>query len=144
MAGAEIQVTGFRDLKRALKNTAPETRKQLGAELKAVAETVAADARQRVPSRSGRAAASIRATGGVSGAYIVGGKKSVPYYSWLDFGSRTPVSGNPRKRGPWFRSGRGPTKGRFIYPAIDARRERIRDAVAHAVEKAAHKAGFKK
>lgn len=129
-----VRVEGLKELRRALNKIDKELTKELRVGFKAIGDEVAADARARVPERSGRARKSIRA--GVSGnnAYVAGGKAKVPYYGWLDFGSRTPKQGQPRSVGPWRRSGRGPKSGRFIYPAIDANRERIRRRAIGAME----------
>jgi hypothetical protein len=110
--------------------------------LREAARIVAEDAKGRVPSISGNAAGSIRPTVGGNRAYVNGGKASVPYYGWLDFGSRKPVTGNPRSSGPWAGSGTGPKDGRFIYPAIDARSKDIAEAVGKGLDKTIRKAGF--
>jgi hypothetical protein len=67
---------------------------------------------------------------------VSGGKRSVPYYGWLDFGSRTPIRGRPRSVGPWKGTGAGPKKGRFLYPAIDRNADNIRRRAVAAFEKA--------
>jgi hypothetical protein len=119
-----------------------EERGELRDGLKAAAEIVARDARSRVPSRSGKAAGAIRAVSGGNRAFVVGGKKAVPYYGWLDFGGRTPRLGNPRSVGPWSGASGGPPKGRFIYPALDAKEREVVEAVGDSVQKAVRKAGF--
>ena len=132
--GVEIQ--GLKELRRDLNKVDPQLTKEMRGEFLTIGRKVAGDARSHVPQVSGRAAASVRA--GVSGntAYIAGGKKSVPYFGWLDFGSRTPRSGRPRSVGPWKKSGRGPKKGRFIYPAIDRNRPFIERSAAAATQRA--------
>ena len=72
----------------------PQVKDGLRQDFLEVGQKIAKDAAGTVPKKSGRAAGSIRA--GVSGnnAYVAGGKASVPYYGWLDFGSRTPKKGN--------------------------------------------------
>lgn len=110
--------------------------------LKAAAGIVATDAKGRVPSVSGRAAGSIRPLVSGNKAYVAGGKNSVPYYGWLDFGTRNPRHGNPRSRGPWSGSGSGPKAGRFIYPAIKARRDDVVEAIGKGVDKIIKKEGF--
>ncbi len=134
MSDAAVRVEGLADLRRGLRKIDPALAKEFRQEILPIAERVAADARGRVPSRTGRAAASVR--GGVSGnnAYVQGGKKSVPYFGWLDFGSRNPRTGQPRRVGPWKNSGTGPSKGRFIYPAIDANRGAIEQRAAEAID----------
>ncbi len=129
-----VRIEGLADLRRGLRKIDPELAKEFRNEILPIAQKVANDARSRVPSRSGRAAASVR--GGVSGnnAYVQGGKKAVPYFGWLDFGSRSPKRGNPRSVGPWAGSGTGPRRGRFIYPAIDDNRSAIEKQAADAID----------
>ena len=137
---AEVQVQGLAAFRRGLKQIDPALQKELRGEFLQIGERVATGARARVPQgKTGRAAGSIRA--GVSGnnAYVQGGKSTVPYYGWLDFGARTPVSGRPRSVGPWKGSGVGPKRGRFIYPAIDENRQHIEQASANAMERVAEK-----
>jgi hypothetical protein len=133
---AGIEVAGLREFQKGLKQLSPEIDKELKTELKAVAEAIVPDARRRLPSRTGRASGSIRAGADAKGPYIVGGKKAVPYYGWLDFGSRNPRSGQPRRVGPWTKSGAGPKKGRAIYPAIDANTDTIITGAVAALNKA--------
>lgn len=131
-----VRVEGLKELRRSLNRIDPTLTKELRVELKAIGDDVAADARRAVPQRTGQARASIRS--GVSGnnAYVAGGKKRVPYYGWLDFGTRTPRRGQPRSVGPWRRSGTGPKGGRFIYPAIDDNRSMIKRRALQAFNKA--------
>lgn len=143
MAQVEIRVEGLRELRRALNQAGDiedSTALRLG--LKSAAEVVARDARGRVPSRTGRARDSIRATSGGNRAYVVGGKARVPYYGWLDFGSRRPVAGRSRHVGPWKGSGVGPQKGRFIYPALDSTESEVVRIIATSVDQALRALGF--
>ena len=140
---ATVRVEGLAELRRALRTAERlEDLTELRVGLKRAADVVAQDAKGRVPSRSGAAAGSIRATSGGNRAYVAGGKKAVPYYGWLDFGGRTPISGRSRSVGPWAGVGGGPVKGRFIYPAIDAKEAQVVDLVADACETALRRAGF--
>ena len=135
-----VKVDGLKELRRALNKLDPELTKTMRSELLDLGKEVAVDAQRRVPERSGRAKGSIRA--GVSGnnAYVAGGRKSVPYYGWLDFGGRTPRSGRPRSVGPWKGSGPGPERGRFIYPTIVRNRREIEQKAQQAFDKAAEAA----
>lgn len=134
---AGVYFDGVGELRKALKE-ADDTdgMVELREGFKRAGEAVAATARARVRSRTGRTAGSIRATAGGNRAYVVGGRASVPHYGWLDFGSRRPRTGNPRSVGPWAGSGKGPQKGRFIYPAIDANEARIVALITEALDKA--------
>lgn len=133
-AGPAIQIEGFKDLRAALRKIDPELAKDFRKTLLPIAQDVAAVARSRVPVKSGAAAATVR--GGVSGntVYLQGGKGIVPYFGWLDFGSRNPVRGKSRSVGPWVKSGFGPKEGRFIYPAIYEKQAEIEARVAAAMD----------
>lgn len=139
---AGVEVEGLREFLRGLKKLDPELDKAIKTELKGVAEEVASDARQLAPSKSGRARGSIRSGADARGPYLAGGKKSVPYFGWLDFGARTPVAGNPRSYGPWFRSGAGPKDGRFIYPAIRRNKQTIQEGGEQALANALDASGL--
>lgn len=133
----EIRVEGLRELRAALAKADPiDVRNEFRAGLKAAAGNVADSAKGKVPSRTGQTAASIRATSGGNTAYVVGGKASIPWYGWLDFGTRSARSGQSRSVGPWAGTGPGPAKGRFIYVALDERERQVVEAVADATEKA--------
>lgn len=143
MADTRIVVKGISELRRALKEVGDMERLSTFRDgLKAAADIVAQDARKRVPTRSGQARDSIRATAGGNRAYVRGGKATVPYFGWLDFGSRSPVTGNPRSVGPWARSGAGPRGGRFLYPAWADKREEAIAAVENAVDDVIRKVGL--
>lgn len=137
---ARVKVEGLAQLRRDLRRAEQiDDLRDLRDGLKRAAEVVAREAKSRVPRRSGVAASSVRATAGGNKAYVVGGKAKVPYYGWLDFGSRTPRTGNARSVGPWSGSGAEPRKGRFIYAAIDGREREVARIVEEAVSAALRK-----
>lgn len=74
--------------------------------------------------------------------YIAEGGARYPHLAWLDFGGRTPISGNPRSVGPWAGSGKGPPGGRLIYPALDAKHDEVVRLVEHAVGEALEDLGL--
>ena len=138
---AGIHIEGLGEFRRDLKKIDDGLAKELRNDLVLLSQEIAMDARALVPQgKTGAAAGSIR--GGVSGsnAYVAGGKKSVPYYGWLDFGSREPKSGRPRSVGPWKKTGAGPKKGRFIYRSIEANKRKIEARAQAAFDSAAEKA----
>ena len=136
MVASGVRVDGLKELRRGLNRIDPELTKQLRRDLLEIGKDVAADARRTVPEVSGKAKGSIRAGASGNTAYVAGGKKSVPYYGWLDFGSRTPRRGRPRSVGPWKGTGSGPKRGRFIYAAIDRNLKQIERRAVAAFEKA--------
>ena len=142
MPSGIVRVEGLREVDKALRDMGDGIDKEFRGEAKGIADVVARDARGEVPKDSGAAASSIKAGATAKGAYVSGGKKSVPYYGWLDFGSRSPLSGRPRSLGPWKGSGKGPAKGRFIYPALDRNRATIERRTLKAVKVARKRAGL--
>lgn len=104
-----IRVEGLRELQAALKQIDGESQKALRVVLNKAVETVADDARSRIPVRSGKARASIRTTSSQREARVSAGKKAVPYYGWLDYGGAV---GKARSVHRPFRKA-----GRYLYPA---------------------------
>lgn len=106
--------------------------------IKTVADDVAADARQRVPIRTGRARRAVKA--GVSGnkAYIQEGGNAAPYARWLDFGGVLKPTGGRKNT-----ISRPVIKGgRYLYPAVAANQDRIRRGAEQAFEDTARQLGL--
>lgn len=139
---AKVEIVGLGDFIRDLKRMPDDVQKEFATGMKDVAEIVARAAAVKVPSKSGNAISSITSTGSATGAIVGEGGSVAPYMAWLDFGSRTPVSGGTRSSGPWRGSGTGPKGGRFIYPAIKDKTPEILEGAGKAVDKASQKAGF--
>lgn len=138
-----VQVTGLREIRSDLRKIGDTERlRELRDGLKEAASVVADEAQRRVPVVSGKARKSIRSLVSGNSAFVAGGKKTVPYYGWLDFGTRTPRSGQPRSSGPWTGTGSGPAEGRFIYPAIEAKKEEVVRLVDQAMGRALKRKGF--
>lgn len=139
-------MSGVRELRSSLRKVAPALLPELRGEMKAAAEVVAKDARRRVrrsirnPDRStGRAEKSLRVLAGGNRVYIAGGKQSVPYFGWLDFGGDLKPVGyrkNTQRRST-------PHRGRYIYPAIGANIDEVVDGIEKAVDRATRRAGLR-
>jgi HK97 gp10 family phage protein len=137
-----IQVTGIRELRDKLRRLEKPTESTaMRAVLMDAADMVAVRARGKVPSRSGRAAGSIKATATATRAEVRGGS-GVRYYGWLEFGSRHPRTGNPRSRGPWKGSGVGAPNGRFIYPSVDENATKVFEMVTEGLGRLIREAGL--
>lgn len=87
MANA-IKIDGLSQFSRNLKALDSELPKALRVALNEAADMVVGGARARVPKRSGRAAASIRAASTRTAVRVKAGGKRASYYPWLDFGGR--------------------------------------------------------
>lgn len=118
-----IAVTGMKELRKALKDMDGESQKEIRVALNRVADTVAQGAARRVPVRSGKARATLRAMSSQTETRISAGGRKAPYYGWLDFGGR--IGRNKSQLRPFFEG------GRYIYPTIAANR----DSLAKAVDK---------
>lgn len=137
--GTGVQIHGLRDLRARLKKLENAADlKEIRDALKRAADIVADEARKHVPVRTGTARDSIKATVSGAKAYVKGGGPDVPYYGWLDFGSRTPKTGQARAVGPWAHSGSGPFRGRYVYAALDAKQDEVYDIVDAGLAKFLH------
>jgi hypothetical protein len=129
-----IKVDGLRDLQRALKQIDGESQKQLRVVLNSISATVAAGAARRVPVRTGRARASVRASSSQREARVTAGSKKVSYYGWLDFGGR--IGRDKSNRRPFVKG------GRYLYPAYAANRDSVHKALQKSLTDLAREAGL--
>lgn len=93
------------------------------------AEMVANAAKPKVPVRSGRAAASVRASATGKSAIVRAGNAATPYFPWLDFGGavgRSKATVRPFLRG-----------GRYLYPALEEKRHEVLSRYADEVARLA-------
>lgn len=110
-----IKIEGLNEFVRNLKRLDGDLPKAVRRAFNSAADVVVADARPRIPQRSGRAASSVRARSTQTAARVVGGGAKAPWYPWLDFGGRV-----GRRRSvvrPFLK------EGRYIYAAYFRRRQ---------------------
>lgn len=129
-----IHVEGLAELRRALGQIDGTLPKQLRSKLMVIAKKVAERAKAGVPVRSGRARNSIKASVSGNRVYLQGGKATVPYYGWLDFGGVLKPVGDRHntQRRPVIRG------GRYLYPTIAAMQPQIRAEAVDAFVATAH------
>lgn len=127
MAGNTIQVRGLRELRGALrdvdKTLGPELRKGLNE----VADIVLNTARPLVPTRSGKARASLKAGSTEKAVQIKAGGAKAPYWGWLDFGGKVGRAKSVRRRFE--------PEGRYIYPTLRKRRDEIEDKFYEVIDR---------
>jgi len=155
MPSAEINVTGLRELRSALRKIDKSLLPELRDEMKGAVDHVVNDVKAHIRRKTGRAAASVRSTASGNTFYLKAGGARVPYYGWLDFGGRLPdkrVSGRNAMDGGALqhpvKKVRGANRpkvreGRYVYPAIRRQTPKIIDAAGDAVDNAARRAGFR-
>lgn len=129
-----IKISGLREFQRALKQMDGESQKKLRVVLNEAATTVAEGAARRVPVRTGRARASLRAMSSQREARVMGGSKKAPYYGWLDFGGRTGRDKSQRR--PFVQG------GRYMYPTFASNRDSIYKALQKSLAELARTAGL--
>ena len=112
-----IRIQGLNEFVRSLKQLDSDLPKALRVAFNAAGQTIITEARSKVPSRSGRARASVRAQSTQKAFRITGGSKKVPYYPWLDFGGR--VGRNRSISRPFLKD------GRYIYAAYFRHRDEL-------------------
>jgi hypothetical protein len=139
-----VEVVGLLDLQKALKDIEPTLKKEFNKELRKLGNKVAAEVRSKVPAKTGRARASVKSGVRNGMAYVQGGKATVPYFAWLDFGGPTREKG---PNGPW-RNGWKPGRrefireGRYLYPTVREMQPEILAAAEEAFDRTARKLGL--
>jgi hypothetical protein len=128
-----IQVTGLREFSRNLKKLDSDLPKALRIALNQAADIVVSDARPKVPRKSGRAAASIKARSTRTASRVVGGSNRAPYYPWLDFGGR--VGRNKSVRRAFLK------EGRYIYKSYFDNSDEFAKVLEEALLDVARQAG---
>jgi hypothetical protein len=154
MPAAEINVTGLRELRAALRQVDKTILPELRQGLKSAVDILATDVKTHVPHNSGRAAASVRSVASGNTIYLKAGGARAPYFGWLDFGGKLPDKRPRTKRAlswdgatnPSMRA-EGATRaklpdGRYIYPALRRKTPMIVNKAADAFDDAARRAGF--
>lgn len=128
-----IRITGLDEFVRNLKRLDNDLPKVLRVAFNTAGQTIVTEARAGVPTKSGRAKASVKMRSTQKEARIVGGSKRVPYYPWLDFGGRVGPTKNIRR--PFIKD------GRYIYAAYFKHRDQLGGLLETALIDAARAAG---
>lgn len=135
MSGDRIQIDGIKEFQKALREMDSDLPKQLRLILNEATAVVIDWARPRVPKRSGRAAASIKARSSQREARVAIGGRKAPYMPWLDFGGEGRRPGRPSAR-------LFIPKGRYLYAGLDATRDEVTEVMAKGMTALATSAGL--
>lgn len=134
MSGSTIRVVGLNEFRKGLRGMDRGLPKSVRLALNEVAEVLIDAARPKIPRRTGRAAASLKAASTQSAAKVSVGGRTAPYYPWLDFGGKTGRRKSVER--PFFK------KGRYIYPTLADERDAIQDAMLKAMAQLAETNGI--
>ena len=128
-----IRIKGLNEFVKSLKQLDNDLPKVLRVAFNAAGQEIITDARRQIPSVSGKAKASVRASSTQKAFRITGGSKRVPYYPWLDFGGKVGRHGSVRR--PFKR------EGRYIYASYYKHRDELAPLLEKALCDAARAAG---
>lgn len=130
-----IKVTGLNEFTRALKKVSADLPKAMRLANNEAANVVVRGALAlNVPTRSGKAAKSIKAKSTRTQGRVQGGGNQAPYYPWLDFGGRVGRKGSAKREFI--------KEGRYIYPAYSQNKVKVRDAYEAALVNLCRSAGI--
>ena len=129
-----ISIDGLAQFSRALRRLDGELPKLLRLAMNKAAGVVVDYGQAKIPKRTGRAAATIKARSTRTAVRVVEGGPRAPYVPWLDFGGRT---GRRKATVREFI-----TSGRYLYPALTDKRAEIERALEDALREVADAAGL--
>lgn len=129
-----VRITGLKEFVRDLKKLDRTLPKAVRLGMNDAVNIVVDEAKPRVPVRTGKARKSIKAKSTTKLARISAGGKRASYYPWLDFGGR--VGKNNSVHRPVLK------KGRYIYPAYDAKKPQVTQALNDNLFDIARQAGL--
>lgn len=104
-----IRIEGLAEFSRNLRKLDSDLPKALRVAMNQAADLVISDARPRVPRKTGKAQASLKARSTRTAVRIQAGGPRAPWYPWLDFGGR--VGRRKSVRRAFLK------EGRYLYPA---------------------------
>lgn len=129
-----ISVQGLADVNRGLRRVDTEAPKRLRLALNDAASMLVDKTRPEMPSRSGRARASLKARSTRTSARVALGGARARYVPWLDFGGRT--GRNRSVERPYYK------EGRYLYPTLRKVRPQIEQALQEGIVAVARDAGL--
>lgn len=127
-----VEVTGLRELNKALKELGPEFPKEMRKTNKSVADEVRNDARGKALSLGGvaaKTAPTLKSSSGTNSAGVSLGGTTAPWAAGAEFGGGR--RSTTRQFKPW--RGSGPDAGYFVYPTIRENADDIVDAYNEAI-----------
>lgn len=132
---AKIQVQGLREFQAALRTMDKDLPKQLRLALNEASGIVVDYAGARMPKKTGRAAASLKARSSQREARVALGGRRAAWAPWLDFGGQGRVKGRPPKR-EFIKD------GRYVYQGLKVKRDEITGVLERALTDLAKGAGL--
>lgn len=130
-----IRVEGLNQFARALRKLDADAPKGLRLAHNEAATIVVDAARRKMPRRSGRAQAAVKARSTRTATRVSAGSSRAPYVPWLDYGGEGRKRGRPAYR--TFEKG-----GRYVYPAYGEKRGDVQEALERGLLTVVRSAGL--
>lgn len=131
----KITITGLREFQRQLKAMDAGLPKQMRLVLNDASGVVIDWVRPRMPSKTGRARASLKARSSQRESRVAIGGNRAAWVPWLDFGGEGRRAGRPPAR-PFIRD------GRYLYQGLKVKRQDITEIMAAGLTALAESSGL--
>lgn len=131
----KITIGGLREFQKALRTMDAGLPKQMRVVLNDASGVVIDYARPRIPSRTGRARASLKARSSQRESRVALGGARAAWVPWLDFGGEGKRKGRPPAR-PFIRD------GRYLYQGLKVKRQDVTDIMTAGLAQLAKDAGL--
>lgn len=135
MSGPPLRIDGIREFQKALRAVDRDLPKSLRLVLNEATGVVIDWAVPRIPRKTGRAAASVKAKSSQREARVSIGGRRAPWMPWLDFGGEGKRPGRPAHR-PFIK------RGRYLYAGLDATHEDVQKIMERGLDELARRAGL--
>lgn len=130
-----IRITGLKEFQKSLRSMDSGLPKLLRLAFNEATAVVIDWAVPRIPRKTGRAAASVKARSSQREARVAIGGRRAPWMPWLDFGGQGKRPGRPAPR-PFIR------KGRYLYAGLDATHDDVTKIMERGIADLARRAGL--
>jgi len=131
----KITITGLKEFQAHLRALDAGLPKMLRLVLNDAAGVVIDYARPRIPSKTGRARASLKARSSQRDARVAIGGNRAPWVPWLDFGGEGKRKGRPPAR-PFLRD------GRYLYQGLKVKLAEVTDIMSAGLTELAKQSGL--
>lgn len=133
-----VEVIGMAELQKSLGLIDKTLKREFNKEMRNIGRRVVTQVRAKMPVDSGAARNSIKTGVRNGSAYVQGGKLTVPYYAWLEYGGKLQPTG---KRHNLIVRTRKP-EGRYLYPTVEEMRPEILESAKAAFEQTKRELGL--
>lgn len=129
-----IKITGLVEFNRSLRKLDKDAPKALRLVGNEAAQFVVKGAQAEIPTLTGAASQSIRASSTRTSARVRAGSTKVPYYGFLDYGGNVGINGSVHR--PFIKT------GRYLYPAFESARDQVEETLTKGLVEVAENAGL--